>query len=60
MKVDDAFSFAGLSYGVGINYKAYSLSYARNEYHIYGSPNYITLSCKLDEVMKNKNNNIKH
>jgi hypothetical protein len=60
MKVDDAFSLAGLSYGIGLKYKSYALAYARNEYHIYGSPNYITLSCKLDEVMKNKNNNIKH
>lgn len=43
MKVDDAFSLAGLSYGLGIKWKNFSLSYARNEYHNYGSPNYITL-----------------
>ncbi|MDY6381248.1 MAG: hypothetical protein SPK94_03240, partial [Bacteroidales bacterium] len=47
MAVDDAFSLTGLSYGLGINYKNYSLNYARNEYHNYGSPNYITLSYKF-------------
>jgi hypothetical protein len=43
MKVDDAFSIAGISYGLGIKYRKFTLSYARNEYHNYGSPNYITL-----------------
>lgn len=43
MKVDDAFSLAGFSYGLGIKYKKYTLNYARNEYHNYGSPNYLTL-----------------
>ncbi|MCH3923606.1 MAG: type IX secretion system protein PorQ [Bacteroidales bacterium] len=47
MKVDDAFSLAGLSYGFGINYKKYTLNYARNEYHRYGSPNYITIGYKF-------------
>ena len=43
MKVDDAFSLAGISYGLGIKWKKFTLNYARNEYHNYGSPNYITL-----------------
>lgn len=44
MAVEDAFSLAGFSYGLGLNYKNFALNYARNEYHNYGSPNYITLS----------------
>ena len=43
MHVDDAFSLAGISYGFGIKRKKFTLNYARNEYHKYGSPNYITL-----------------
>ena len=47
MKLDDVFSLTGLSYGLNLNYKNYSLSYARNEYHVYGSPNYLTLSYRF-------------
>ncbi|MDR0790153.1 MAG: type IX secretion system protein PorQ [Bacteroidales bacterium] len=47
MSVADAFSLAGFSYGFSVNIKRFTLSYARNEYHIYGSPNYITLSAKI-------------
>lgn len=43
MNVKDAFSLAGFSYGLGIKWKQFTLNYARNEYHNYGSPNYITL-----------------
>ena len=43
MKVDDAFSWTGLSYGLGIKWRKFTLNYARNEYHKYGSPNYLTL-----------------
>ncbi len=52
MKVDDAFSLAGLSYGIGIKYKQFTFNYARNEYHNYGSPNYLTLGYSF----KTKNN----
>lgn len=47
MAVDDAFSLTGLSYGFTCFYKNYTVSFARNEYHNYGSPNYITLSYKF-------------
>lgn len=43
MKINDAFSLSGISYGLGIKWRKFSLNYARNEYHKYGSPNYITL-----------------
>ncbi len=47
MSVNDAFSLTGLSYGFNVFYKKYTVSFARNEYHNYGSPNYITLSYKF-------------
>ena len=61
MNVDDVLSFAGLSYGIGIKWKQFTLNYARNEYHAYGSPNYITLgytfSMKNNESIQNNNGN---
>lgn len=47
MKLDDAFSVAGLSYGFGVNYDRFRLAYSRCEYHRYGSPNYISLLVRL-------------
>lgn len=47
MQINDAFSMAGLSYGIGINYSRFRLSYSRNEYHRYGAPNYISLLIKI-------------
>jgi hypothetical protein len=47
MSINDAFSAAGLSYGIGINYSRFRLCYSRNEYHRYGAPNYISLIIKI-------------
>ena len=47
MYLKDAFSLAGLSYGIGINYSRFRLCYSRNEYHRYGAPNYISLIIKI-------------
>ena len=47
MYLKDAFSLAGLSYGIGINYSRFRLCYSRNEYHRYGAPNYISLIVQL-------------
>lgn len=47
MQLDDAFSIAGFSYGLGLNYKQFRLQYSRSEYHRYGSPNYISLLVRL-------------
>ncbi|MBQ9312151.1 MAG: type IX secretion system protein PorQ [Bacteroidales bacterium] len=54
MAVDDAFSMAGFSYGITVHYKKFTFNYARNEYHNYGSPNYITLSYTFDYAKKNQ------
>lgn len=42
----------GFSYGVGVNIWHLSISYSRSEMHIYGSPNYITVSTNLDRFVK--------
>lgn len=47
MYLNDALSLAGFSYGFGINIKKFSLSFARNEYHKFGSPNHLTLIVKI-------------
>ncbi len=47
MSLGDAFSLAGFSYGLGINYRQFRLAYSRSEYHRYGSPNYVSLLIKL-------------
>ena len=47
MYILDAFSMAGFSYGFGFQVKKFQISYARNEYHKYGSPNHLTLLVRL-------------
>ncbi len=42
----------GFSYGVGIKIWQLSINYSRSEMHIYGSPNYITISTNLDRLTK--------
>ena len=42
----------GFAYGVGINIWKFSINYSRSEMHIYGSPNYITISTNLDRFAK--------
>lgn len=41
----------GFSYGVGVNIWKFSINYSRSEMHIYGSPNYITISTNLDKFV---------
>lgn len=42
----------GFAYGVGINIWKFSINYSRSEMHIYGSPNYITVTTNLDRFAK--------
>lgn len=42
----------GFSYGIGVNIWKFSINYSRSEMHIYGSPNYITISTNLDRFVK--------
>ena len=45
----------GFSYGVGVNIWKLNINYSRSEMHIYGSPNYITISTNLDRFVKKTN-----
>ncbi len=42
----------GFSYGVGINIWKFTINYSRSEMHIYGSPNYVTITTNLDRFIK--------
>lgn len=42
----------GLSYGVGIRVYKFHISYSRSEKHLYGSPNYITITTNLNSFKK--------
>ena len=44
----------GFSYGVGVRFWFLSIDYSRSEMHIYGSPNYITISTNLDRLTKKR------
>lgn len=45
----------GFSYGVGVNIWKFSINYSRSEMHVYGSPNYITISTNLNRFVKKAN-----
>lgn len=42
----------GFSYGVGVNIWKFTINYSRSEMHIYGSPNYITITTNIDRFLK--------
>ena len=48
LKTPTAKGLCGFSYGFGIKIWELSINYSRSEMHIYGSPNYFTLSTNLD------------
>ena len=52
LKTPTAKGLCGFSYGVGVNIWHFSINYSRSEMHIYGSPNYITISTNLDKFVK--------
>lgn len=47
LKTPTAKGLCGFSYGIGIRIWELSINYSRSEMHIYGSPNYITISTNL-------------
>ena len=52
MKTPTKKGAVGFSYGVGINVYKFNISYSRSEMHIYGSPNFITVTTNLDSFKK--------
>ena len=55
LKTPTAKGMCGFSYGVGVRIWKLSINYSRSEMHIYGSPNYITISTNLDRFIKKGN-----
>jgi len=49
MKVESKFSTVGFSWGFGIKIDKFQLNYARSNYHLVGSPNYLTMIVNLSD-----------
>ncbi len=52
MKMDARTSTVGFSWGFGCQISKFQFNYARSTYHLIGSPNYITITTNLDELLK--------
>lgn len=52
MKMSGKKGLCGFSYGVGVNIWKFSINYSRSEMHVYGSPNYISITTNLDRFVK--------
>lgn len=46
-------STVGISWGFGFRIKKFNLSYARSAYHLAGSPNVITITTDIDQLLRN-------
>lgn len=49
MKTVSRTAMVGFSWGVGLHFSKFDIGYARSTYHLYGSPNFITLTLNLNE-----------
>lgn len=47
MLIDSKPSTVGISWGIGLKIKKINISYSRSRYHLYGSPNSISISTKI-------------
>lgn len=52
MKTPTKKGVVGLSYGIGIHIYKFDINYSRSEMHIYGSPNYISITTNLGRFVK--------
>lgn len=55
LKVDTKVSTVGFSWGFGIRVSKFHLNYARSTYHLAGSPNYISLTTNLSDLIGKSN-----
>lgn len=53
LAVDTRLSTVGISWGFGIRIKKFYFSYARSAYHLAGSPNVVTLTTNIGDLLKN-------
>jgi hypothetical protein len=49
MLVPDKPAMVGFAWGAGVKVSRFSIDYSRASFHVVGSPNYITVSTKLDD-----------
>lgn len=52
--VDSKMAMVGFSWGIGLNISKFRIDYSRATYHLYGSPNYISISTNLSAFAKKK------
>ena len=51
LKTDTKKGMMGFSWGLGLNFKRFSIDYGRSMYHLAGSPNYFTFSANIDRLV---------
>ncbi|MBP7496361.1 MAG: type IX secretion system protein PorQ [Bacteroidales bacterium] len=54
MRVPSKISTVGLAWGCGIKISKFNLNYARSTYHLAGSPNYLSLSTNISDLIGKK------
>jgi hypothetical protein len=56
LKIDTRKGMMGFSWGLGLNFKRFSIDYGRSMYHLAGSPNYFTFSANIDRLVAKRGN----
>jgi len=51
LKTETRKGMMGFSWGLGLNFKRFSIDYGRSMYHLAGSPNYFTFSANIDRLV---------
>jgi hypothetical protein len=51
LKTDTRKGMMGFSWGLGVNFKRFSIDFGRSMYHLAGSPNYFTFSANIDRLV---------
>ncbi|MCL2042216.1 MAG: type IX secretion system protein PorQ [Bacteroidales bacterium] len=51
LKTETRKGMMGFSWGLGLNFKRFSIDYGRSMYHLAGSPNYFTFSANIDRLI---------
>ncbi|MDD4847373.1 MAG: type IX secretion system protein PorQ [Bacteroidales bacterium] len=54
LKTETKRGMVGFSWGIGLNFRRFSIDYARSTYHLAGSPNYITFSANIDKLFSKR------
>ena len=55
LKIETAKGMVGFSWGLGLNFKRFSIDFGRSIYHLASSPNYFTFSANIDRLIAKRN-----